>query len=125
MVPQVRLRLRCPAEKEASSVRSEVAPGRSLHRCSTIDIAGRIEVLHARYLLMHSHLIGTTSSPSVSLTPESNSSSMEERFTARRREKSFFSMPDKCIPDKAATNGDLGSACSMSPRVPLGRSLGI
>jgi hypothetical protein len=32
MVPQVRLRLRCPAEKEASSVRSEVAPGRSLHQ---------------------------------------------------------------------------------------------
>src|SRR3981189_1663153 len=30
MVPQVRLRLRCPAEKEASSVRREVAPGRSL-----------------------------------------------------------------------------------------------
>jgi hypothetical protein len=28
----VRLRLRCPAEKEACSVRSEVAPGRSLHQ---------------------------------------------------------------------------------------------
>src|SRR5271156_4396108 len=32
MVPQVRLRLRFPAEKEASSVRSEVALGRSLHQ---------------------------------------------------------------------------------------------
>ena len=32
MVPQVRLRLRCPIEKEASSVRSEVASGRSLHQ---------------------------------------------------------------------------------------------
>jgi hypothetical protein len=30
--PQVRLSLRCPAEKEANSVRSEVAPGRSLHQ---------------------------------------------------------------------------------------------
>src|ERR1700730_12066933 len=44
MVPQVRLRLRCPAEKEASSVRSEVAPGRSLHQDewdSALLVAGR------------------------------------------------------------------------------------
>src|SRR5271156_3429937 len=44
MVPQVRLRLRCPAEKEASSVRSEVASGRSLHqdeRDPALLVAGR------------------------------------------------------------------------------------
>src|SRR5260370_33291896 len=44
MVPQVRTCLRCPAEKEASSVRSEVAPGRSLHQDewdSALLVAGR------------------------------------------------------------------------------------
>src|SRR5882672_3003070 len=46
---------------------------------------------------------------------ESNSSNMRERFTTRRREKLFFSMPDKCIPDKVSTNGDLVSV-ALCPR---------